>query len=129
MTCIETYWSMRQLADNMSSGCLSCSFLEDVVIISFLTSILLSVIFSLLFFIKRFFLKTVIQLLLLIIMWLFWNYSIFVDRESSWSTYDTKSEIYYTISMSIFPVSLLGCFCILLLHYKKIKAGFIPHQK
>jgi hypothetical protein len=128
-TLLQTYWSMGQLSDHMSSGCLSCSFFEDAVLMSFFSAVLLSIVFSLPFFFKKTIFTAIAEFLLLIAIWLFLNYSVFVDRESSWSTYDIQSEIYYTVSMSIFPVILLGGLCIIVLHNKEIKAKFILNKK
>lgn len=121
ITMIQFYWSMRELSDNMSSGCLDCSFFEDALLMSILTGIFLTAVFSTLFFIKNTYIKAFIQFLLLILIWIFWNYSIFVDRESSWSTYGFESEIYYTLYLSWIPAIILGTGCILLLHVNKIK--------
>lgn len=118
ITMLQFYWSMGKLSDNMSSGCLSCSFFEDAAFMSALTGVFLSVIFSVLFFIKNIYVRAFIQFLLLVLIWIFWDYSIFVDRESSWSTYDFETEIYYTISLSFIPVLVLGSASIFLLHLK-----------
>lgn len=128
VTFVQFYWSMGTLSERMSSGCLDCSFFEDAVFMSLLTGVFLSAVFFLFFFIKKKLFKAGIEFLLLIFVWLFWNYSIFVDRESSWSTYDFNAEIQYTISLSFFPVIFLGCLCILLLHYQEIKARFVSHK-
>ncbi|MFP3593644.1 hypothetical protein [Chryseobacterium sp. SIMBA_038] len=70
-----------------------------------------------------------IEFILLVTLWLFWNYSIFVEREYSWSTYLFKEEIYITILQSIFPVIVLGCVSIILLHFKEIKTKFVQTTK
>ncbi|AKK73374.1 hypothetical protein OK18_12795 [Chryseobacterium gallinarum] len=129
ITLLQMYWSMGGLSDHISSGCLTCSFFKEVVLMSFFTSVFLSLIFTLFYSVKKTFIKTIAELLLLILFWFFMNYSIFVDRESAWSTYDFESEIHYVISQSLFPVLLLGCTCLLLLHYKEIKTRFIPYKR
>lgn len=118
LTMLQFYWSMGTLSDNMSSGCMDCSFFEDTVLMSILAGIFLSFIFSGLFFIKNSYLNAFIQLLLLVLIWTFWNYSIFVDRESSWSTYDFQTEIYYTASLSFIPSLVLGSASVFLLYLK-----------
>ncbi len=118
ITMLQFYWSMGKFSDNMSSGCLSCSFFEDATFMSALTGVFLSVIFSVLFFIKNIYVRAFIQFLLLVLIWIFWDYSIFVDRESSWSTYDFETEIYYTVSLSFIPSLVLGLLSIFLLHLK-----------
>lgn len=116
ITMLQFYWSMGKLSDHMSSGCMDCSFFEDGIFMSILTGVFLSVIFSILFFIKNSSLKAFTQFLLLVLIWMFWNYCIFVDRESSWSTYDFEAEIHYTVSLSSIPVLVLGSAAIFLLH-------------
>ena len=128
LTFLQFYWSMGTFSDRMSSGCLECLFAEDALFMSVITGIFLSVIFCSFSFIKRILIKIGIEFILLIFVWLFWNYSIFVDRESSWSTYDFNAEIQYTISLSFFPVFFLGCLCISLLHYQEIKARFVSYK-
>ncbi|MCQ9637716.1 hypothetical protein MP477_22410 [Chryseobacterium sp. WG23] len=124
ITSLQIYWSVGQFSDHTSSSCLECSLFEDTIYMSAVTSVFLSAIFLLFSFVKKIFIKVAIEFLLLISLWIFWNYSIFVDRESSWSTYDFSSEFYYTIDLSVLPVLSLGCLCILLLHYKEIKVRF-----
>lgn len=126
ITLMQFYWSMGNLSDHMSSGCVECSFLEDAVFMSFLTGMFLSSVFILFSFIKKIFVRIAIEFLMLCFIWIFWNYSIFVDRESLWSTYDFNAEMYYTLSQSIFPVIILGLISICLLHYGKIKKKMMP---
>lgn len=128
VTFVQFYWSMGTFSDRMSSGCLECWFVEDALFMSMITGIFLSVIFSLFSFIKKVLVKMSIEFLLLSFVWLFWNYSIFVDRESSWSTYEFNTEIQYTLSLSFLPVIFLGCLCVSLLHYQEIKARFVPYK-
>lgn len=128
-TYLQIYWSMGQFSDHTSSSCLECSLFEDNIYMSAVTSVFLSAIFLLFSFVKKTFIKAAIEFLLLISLWIFWNYSVFVDRESSWSTYDFKSELHYTLSLSSLPAIILGCICILVLHYKEIKARWIVYKK
>ncbi|REC41998.1 hypothetical protein DRF67_20900 [Chryseobacterium pennipullorum] len=103
----------------MSSACLECSFFEDAVLMSLVSAILISGIIALAFFIKNIYAKALVEFTTLTIVWTFMNYSVFVDREASWSTYDFNAEIQYTLSVSMVPVIILGCVCIFLLRYKK----------
>ncbi|BFM45334.1 hypothetical protein CFS9_39750 [Flavobacterium sp. CFS9] len=116
-TFIEIYWSMGKFSERMSSGCLDCSFIEDVYVVSLLTSAFLTVVFLLLSLIKKIYLKRTIELTLLSSIWVFWNYGIFVDRESSWSTYTFKEEFIYTFSLSILPVLVLSIAAIFSINY------------
>lgn len=124
-TFLQTYWAMGRLSDNTSSSCLECSFFEDTFFISLLTAFFLSILFSIFSLLKNLYLKTVIEFILLVALWLFWNYTIFVERESSWSTYLFNEEIYITILESILPVIVLGCISTILLHCKEIKTKLI----
>jgi hypothetical protein len=107
-TLLEIYWSVGKFSASISSGCLDCSFFQDAFFMSLITAIFLTVVFLILSFIKNMTLKSIIELIFLILVWFFWNYTIFVDRESSWSTYTFKEELYYTLSISFLPISLLS---------------------
>ncbi|WP_123912804.1 hypothetical protein [Chryseobacterium pennipullorum] len=119
ITFVQLYWSVGALAHQMSSACLECSFFEDAVLMSLVSAILISGIIALAFFIKNIYAKALVEFTTLTIVWTFMNYSVFVDREASWSTYDFNAEIQYTLSVSMVPVIILGCVCIFLLRYKK----------
>lgn len=128
-TFVQLYWAMGKLSDNTSSSCLECSFFEDAFLMSLLTGFFFSILFSIFSLLKNIYLKATIEFILLAAVWLFWNYTIFVERESSWSTYLFNEEIYYTISQSILPVIVLGCISIILLHCKEIKTKFVKTTK
>lgn len=122
VTFIEIYWSMGSLSERTSSGCLDCSFFDDAYLMSFISTIFLIIVFLFLSFIKNNRLKIILQILFLISVWFFWNYTIFVDRESSWSTYLFKEELLYTLSLSFLPIWILSSTTPFGLHYilKKI---------
>ncbi len=128
-TFLQAYWAMGKLSENTSSSCLECSFFEDAFFISLMTAFFLSILFSIFSLLKNLYLKMTIEFIFLISLWLFWNYTIFVERESSWSTYLFDEEIHYTISQSIFPVIILGCLSVILLNYKEIKIKFVKTTK
>lgn len=117
-TFLQFYWAMGELSERMSSACLDCWFVEDAFFMSLITSIFLALIFRLLLSKLNFVFKMIIQFLLLISIWSFWNYNIFVERESSWSTYLFDEEIYYVSSMSISPILVLSFAAIFLINYK-----------
>lgn len=131
-TYLQTYWAMGKFSGKISSSCLECSFADDVLMASVLTSIFLTTLFYFLSSVKINYIKIAIEFLLLVFVWLFWNYTIFVERESSWSTYLFKEEIYYTISISILPTLLLSFTTIVLINYKyflekiRIKRNALP---
>jgi hypothetical protein len=116
-TIVEIYWAMGKFSEKMSSGCLDCTFIEDVFLMSLMTTVFLTILFLLFSFIKNRYLKFTIQILFLISIWFFWNYNVFVDRESSWSTYTFSEELYYTISISVFPVLVLSLAAIFASNY------------
>lgn len=116
-TFLEIYWAVGELSDRMSSGNPDASFFDDAYLISLFTTIFLTIVFLFLSLIKNKYLKVTIQFMFLISVWFFWNYSIFVDRESSWSTYTFNEELYYTLSVSILPVLILSIPTIFGLNY------------
>ncbi len=116
-TLIEIYWAMGTFSEKISSGCLDCLFIKDAFFISLLTTIFLTIVFILISFIKNIYIKVVLELIFLISVWFFWNYNIFVDRESSWSTYAFDEELYYTFSFSIFPILVLSVSTVFFINY------------
>ncbi|CDT05944.1 hypothetical protein ACR780_09460 [Sphingobacterium faecium] len=115
-TFIQIYWSMGVLTDNTSSGCLDCSFFHDAFFISLFSTLILTVLFVLLDLIKKNSVKVAAKWILLMAGWFFWDYTIFVDRESSWSTYDLKAEIYCTLYTSAIPIIILSAITLIILH-------------
>ncbi|WP_343615422.1 hypothetical protein [Flavobacterium sp.] len=115
-TYLEMYWAMRSFSEKISSGCLDCSFSSDVNFISIFTTVFLIIVLLILSLIKNVYWKNSLQLLFLIAVWFFWNYVIFVDRESSWSTYTFSEEIQYTISYSVLPILVLSAVTAFSLH-------------
>lgn len=124
-TLLELYWSMGQLSDHTSSSCLECSFFEDAFVIALMSGILLTFLFSLLSLIKNLFIKASASFIMMTSVWFFWNYTLFVERESSWSTYLFREELYITAYFSFLPVIILGCISILLLYFREIKTKFV----
>lgn len=116
-TMIEIYWSMGNFSEQMSSGNPDASFFDDAYLMSLFTTVFLVFLFLLLSLIKNNYLKITLQLLLLVLVWFFWNYTIFVDRESSWSTYTFKEELLYTLSVSVFPTLALSIITVFVLNY------------
>lgn len=116
-TLIEIYWAMGSLSERISSGNPDSHFFDDAYLLSVFTTVFLTIVFLLLTFIKNKYLKITIELISLISVWFFWNYSIFVDRESSWSTYLFKEELLYTLSLSFLPIWVLSIVTVFTLHY------------
>ncbi|MDV7697805.1 hypothetical protein N6B72_12815 [Chryseobacterium soli] len=124
-TFMELYWSMGQLSDHTSSSCLECSFFEDAFLIALMTGIFLTLLFSLLSLIKNLFIKAATSFIIIASVWFFWNYTLFVERESSWSTYLFREELYITAYLSFLPVIILSCVSIFLLYFREIKTTFV----
>ncbi|AWK03258.1 hypothetical protein HYN56_03090 [Flavobacterium crocinum] len=116
-TFTEIYWAMGSLSERVSSGNPDSSFFDDTYLMSVFTTIILTVVFLLLYFIKNKPIRITIQLLCLISVWFFWNYCIFVDRESSWSTYLFNEELHYTLSLSFLPIMVLSIVVIFCLKF------------
>ncbi|MGN7810167.1 hypothetical protein [Flavobacterium sp. 22076] len=116
-TFIEIYWAMGSLSERISSGNPDSHFFDDAYLVSVFTTVFLTIVFLLFTFIKNKYLKITIELISLISVWFFWNYSIFVDRESSWSTYLFKEELLYTLSLSFLPIWVLSIVTLFTLHY------------
>ncbi|RKE88292.1 hypothetical protein BXY58_1438 [Epilithonimonas arachidiradicis] len=119
-TFLQVYWAMGFLSDNTSSHCLECSFFEDIFLYSILTGILLSLIFSFISKINNRFLKIAAELFFTTATWFFWNYEIFVDRESSWSTYLLTEELFVTLYCSLFPILTMSVVVIFIINYRLI---------
>jgi len=124
-TFLELYWSMGQLSDHTSSSCLECSFFEDAFLIALMSGIFLTLLFSLLSLIKNLFIEAAASFIMMASVWFFWNYTLFVERESSWSTYLFKEELHITAYLSFLPVIILGCISITLLYFREIKTTFV----
>lgn len=120
-TFLQTYWAMGDFSDRMSSSCLDCSFFEETLFSSLFFTFVLTILFFIVLLIKNNFLKISLQFVLLASVWLFLDYSIFVERESSWSTYLFNEEIFSTIYHSLFPVLMLASIVLFVLNYKKQK--------
>lgn len=116
-TFLEIYWAMGSFSDKPSSACLDCSFFDDVYLMTLFSTVFLSIVFLALSFIKNSYLKFFLQLLILVLVWFFWNYTLFVDRESAWSTYLFREEIMYTITFSFFPILTLSIVTVVALNY------------
>lgn len=107
-TFIQSYWSMHEFRNSLSSSCLNCGFLEENIFVSFVFSVILISMFSVINYVKiKTNYKTILKIISIIFVWFFINIEIFRDRESSWSTYSFSNEIYYTIRLSVFPMLLL----------------------
>lgn len=116
-TFAEIYWAMGSFSERMSSGCLDCSFFDDAYLMSVFTTVFLIIVFLLFTLIKNKYLQIGLELVFLISIWFLWNYGIFVNRESSWSTYLLNEEIMYTLSFSFFPILVLSTVMLFALHY------------
>ena len=108
-TMIQSYWSMFEFKDNISSSCLNeCGFLEDIILKAFILSLLSSVFLLIVQKIKaNQFLKLLIKSVIIIPVWFFMNFTIFNERESDWSTYSFEAELYYTFYLSKYAIIVM----------------------
>lgn len=109
------YFSMGSLSDNLSARCINCLFIEDALFYSLITSLLSMFGVSILRNLKHENIKLLIGFIYLNLIWLYWNYQIFVDRESAWSTYSFEAELFYTILWSILPITTCSLLAIAIL--------------
>lgn len=116
-TFLEIYWSVGEFSGKISSDNPDASFFDDAYLMSVFTTVLLTIVFFLLSFIKNLYLQHTLHFIILGSIWFFWNYTIFVGRESSWSTYTFKEELYYTLSISILPILVLAVATLFTLNY------------
>jgi len=129
---LQMYWAMGKLSNQTSSSCLDCTFAEDALMAAFITSLFLTIVFQILLKINNKTLKITIEFLLLAFVWLFWDYTVFVERESSWSTYLFKEELFYSVYNSVLPILVLSIITIFLVNYKYfkqkigVKVSFLP---
>jgi len=119
-TFLQTYWAMGYLSDKLSSSCLDCSFALDTMFLSLISAVLLSLIFILISKIKNLYVKLSLEFLLLTSWWFFIDYSDFVERESSWSTYLFDEEIQETLHHSFFPILTISVVVIFIINYQSI---------
>jgi len=119
-TFLQVYWAMGYLSDKLSSSCLDCSFALDTLFISLFSAIFLSLIFMLISKIKNLYLKLIPEFFLLTFWWFFIDYSDFVERESSWSTYLFDEEIHETLNHSFFPILIMSVIVIFIINYQSI---------
>ena len=119
-TFLQTYWAMGYLSDKLSSTCLDCSFVLDTTFLSLFSAVLLSLIFALIFRIKNLNIKFSLEFLILSSWWFFIDYSDFVERESSWSTYLFDEEIQETLNHSFFPILIMSVVVTFIMNYQSI---------
>ncbi|MPT32325.1 MAG: hypothetical protein E2600_11810 [Chryseobacterium sp.] len=117
-TYLQVYWAMGYLSDKLSSSCLDCSFALDTLFVSLFSAVFLSLFFMLISRIKNLYLKLILEFLLLSFWWFFIDYSDFVERESSWSTYLFEEEIHATLNQGFFPILIISVIVIFIFNYK-----------
>lgn len=93
VTFVQIYWAMEHFADRISSADLHLGFWEDAIYMSLMAGLLFGILFGFIARIRNSYTRCTIQFIVLVSVWFFWNYTIFVERESSWSTYLFHEEI------------------------------------
>ena len=121
-----TYLSMRTFADQPAASCLSCSYLKDTFFLSLFS--LLVIPFVLLFLTKAKITHTLFSLIVSVIFILIAfviNFNLFIDRVSSWSSYNTKDEVLATAYQS-YPFLLTGSIIVFIIFYTVYKTKKRP---
>lgn len=109
---------MGDFSDKSSSSCLDCSFFLDNLFSSLFLTFWLTILFFAVSSIKNKYLKLSTLFILLASVWLFLDYSIFVERESSWSTYLLSEEISYTFYHAFLPILVVSVVVLFALNYR-----------
>jgi hypothetical protein len=107
LTIVQGYFSMGKYANEISSGCLECSFneilIKSAVILIFLPIFLAQLIFDKFF--KKKYIITVLIAFFLIFVWLkIINSDVFETRVSSWSTFSNADIEYFVFIQSYKPI-------------------------
>lgn len=123
-TFLQIYWAMEFLAESISSSCLDCSFTFDTVMVSVMGALFLSPVFLWISRIGNLYFRVVLQFLLLASAWFFFDYTDFVERESSWSTYTFPEELFATLYHGFFPILVLSVVVLGLLNFSETKNKF-----
>jgi hypothetical protein len=115
LACFTTYFSMNEYSNDISSSCFDCTYKRDV----FLFSTYVSIIFLLLELLRRNLKKkwniAILYPIIFLIVVFFNNYNIFIDRVSSWSSYNTMEELLSVVSNSYLYLSFSTILLIILL--------------
>ncbi|TRX32194.1 hypothetical protein FNW52_17315 [Flavobacterium sp. ZT3R18] len=107
LTIIQAYLSMGQYANELSSGCIKCSFNEILIKqVIFLILIPVALIhFFLKKLIKKDYVTIIVIIIYLIIVWLkVINTDIFETRVSSWSSFSSEDVDSFVFKQSFIPI-------------------------
>ena len=106
---------MNEYSNDISSSCFDCTYKRDF----FLFSTYVSIIFLLLELLRRNLKKkwniAILYPIIFLIVVFFNNYNIFIDRVSSWSSYNTMEELLSVVSNSYLYLSFSTILLIILL--------------
>lgn len=115
---LQFYWAVGRFADRMSSACMSCSFFEDAFMMSLIIAFFGALMFWGLFRIKNIYVVNCVAAVFLMSFWFFSDYSVFVERESSWSTYSLQEEIFVTMSYAFIPIVIMTLVCLFSIYFR-----------
>jgi len=102
---LQFYWSESKYSVTLSSACLECSFIEDLLLFTIITILLFSIVNLILKRLKFTLLqKNIIQIISLIVIWFWLNSQIFIERVVSWSTYTSIEILFHTLNDAILPI-------------------------
>jgi hypothetical protein len=118
LTTIQTYLSMGQYANQLSSSCTSCSFNEVLIkYVTFLIFIPIVIIHFILNFYKKDYLSVTVVIIYLIFIWLkIINTDIFETRVSDWSSFSNYDIDSFVFKQSFLPI-LICTIVYLLFHF------------
>lgn len=125
---IQFYWAVGQFADQMSSACMTCSFFEDAIMMSLMISIFCATLFFFIFKLNNIYFKNCFAAVLLMTLWYYFDYSIFVERVSSWSTYSLNEAINVTTSLAFIPIVIMTFVCLFSIYFIS-KKSIKKHQR
>ncbi|MGA9638911.1 hypothetical protein [Flavobacterium sp.] len=126
LTIIQGYLSMGQYANEISSGCIDCSFNEVLIkyaiVLIFLPTVLMQLLFNKIF--KKQYVISIIIVFFLTFVWLkIINADVFETRVSSWSSFSTADIDTFVFMQSyksiIICISLYLLFTLMLNKYTK----------
>lgn len=104
---LQSYITLKKYKEQPSSTCMNCNYLEEIAGYSLVVfSILLVLILNDRY--KK--IKKNLIITLFIICCLSVNFSIFISRVTSWSTFTTSDELLGTLELSFLPLTITSGF-------------------
>jgi len=120
---ITIYFSAQSSSLQPSSSCLDCSYIEDILFFSIITTLVIPLIILIQkrAKLKQVLLSIIIAAIFFIIVFL-GTLNVFQDRVSSWSSFSTSEEL-LSVLFESYPYLFLGTVIIFLLSRKALNLG------